>query len=228
MRRLDFLLRLNEKWRKKIDHDWPPSENKISRREATTEQLNEFKYLIKHRAGETEIHEFLEENSVIFGFALRDYGTGHHGLWVHSKQVIQSRIKNRNVRGLIPDFIIGGENSNGHQWFVVELKGANEDIFTIKADSIYLSSIANKGLCQLIEYADACSEIQSHLRDHFRMHDFREPKGILLIGTEDEFRDKRKQRMARALNKRFAKDVEIRTFNWLLRNFEEEMKYLND
>ena len=55
------------------------------------------------------------------------------------------------------------------------------------------------------------------------MHDFREPRGILIIGTDEEFKMERKKRMKRALNLNFNKGIEIRTYNWLLRNFEEEM-----
>lgn len=57
------------------------------------------------------------------------------------------------------------------------------------------------------------------------MKDFRLPRGILIIGTGDEFKDSRKQQMKRALNQNFNKNFELRTYDWLLRNFEEEMKY---
>lgn len=222
----DLLLRKNSKWIRQKEHEWPDSEKKLNKNTATFEQLKEFRYLIKNKAGETEIHNFLEKNEVVFSFVLRDFSTGHHGLWVYSKQEIQPRIKNKNSKGLIPDFIIGGENSNGHEWFVIELKGANEKIFSIESNnSIGLSSVANRGICQLIEYTDACCSIQNHLRDHFQMREFREPKGILIIGTEDEFKDSRKQKLKRALNQNFNKNFELRTFDWLLRNFEDEMKY---
>lgn len=209
----------------KLSHEWPDSSKKIKKGTATQEQLKEFTYLIKNKASETDIHKFLEKNEVIFSFALKDFRTGHHGLWVYSKQEIRPKIKNRDIKGLIPDFIIGGENSNGHQWFVIELKGVNENIFKVdSSNNIGLSPIANNGLCQLIEYTDACCEIQSHLRDHFRMHDFREPKGILIIGSEDELKDKRKKKLKRALNNNFNKNFELRTYDWLLRNFEDEMR----
>lgn len=222
---LDYILKRNEKDIRKRQHEWPDINKKILRNEATLDQLKELEYLINNRAGETELHNFLETNEVVFSFALRDYGTGHDGLWVHSKQEILPRVKKENIKGLIPDFILGGENSNGHQWFVIELKGANESIFTNEKSSIQLTATANKGLCQLLEYTDACNEIQSHLRDHFRMHNFREPRGILLMGTEHEFKEKRKQRLKRALNYNFNKGIEIRTYNWLLRNFADHMAY---
>lgn len=221
----DLRLRANEKWTKRKEHEWPDAEKKLNKDAVTLDQLKEFRYLIQNKAKETEIHEFLKNNNVVFSFALKDYNTGNHGLWVYSKQEIQPNIKSKNAKGQIPDFIIGGENSNGHEWFVIELKGANENIFNMNSTSIGLSSVANKGLCQLIEYADACSEIQSYLRDSFRMRDFREPIGILIIGTDDEFKDSRKQKLKRALNQNFNKRFELRTYDWLLRNFEEEMKY---
>lgn len=221
----DFLLRINQKLRNRLIHEYPDPDKKIRKITATKSQLIEFRNLIEGGANETTIHKFLENNEVVFSYALKDFRTGHHGLWVYSKQEIQPRIKNKNAKGLIPDFIIGGENSNGHQWFVVELKGADEKIFNIDSSgSIYLSSVANRGLMQLMEYADTCCEIQSHLRDHFRMHDFREPKGILIIGTEDEFNDDRKRKMKRVLASNFNNRFEIRTYDWLLRNFEMGME----
>ncbi|HEX8351122.1 MAG TPA: Shedu anti-phage system protein SduA domain-containing protein [Hymenobacter sp.] len=215
-----------EKLRNKQKHEWPDSKKKLDKHTATFEQLKEFRYLVRNKADETSIHTFLDSNNVIFYFALKDYSTGHHGLWVYSQQEIQPRIKSTKTKGMIPDFIIGGENSDGHQWFVVELKGANENIFRSYSDeSLGLSSVANKGICQLIEYTDVCSKNQSHFRDSFRMRDFGVPKGILLIGTEDELKDSRKQNLKRSLNQNFNKNFEIRTYDWLLRNFEYEMKH---
>lgn len=223
---IDFLLKKNDKLWNKLIHEHPDSTKKLRKESVTFKQLKEFKNLVNKKADEKAIHDFLEHNQVVFSFALKDYDTGHHGLWVYSKQEIRPRVKNKKIKGLIPDFIIGGENSNGYEWFIIELKGANENIFNVdSSNSIYFSSTANRGLCQLMEYTDACCEMQSHLRDHFRFHEFREPKGVLIIGTEDEFKDKRKQSLKRALNQNFNKNFEIRTYNWLLRNFEEDMKY---
>ena len=111
---VDYILRRNKKYYNRLEHEWPDDKKKLRKDEANLRQLKEFKYLIKHQAQETEIHFFLEANPVIFAFALKDYHTGHHGLWVYSEQEIQPRIKNRSAKGMIPDFIIGGENSNGH------------------------------------------------------------------------------------------------------------------
>jgi len=202
---IDLVTKQNKKMLSKLSHEWPDSDKKLNKANATKEQLKEFKQLIKRKVGETEIHNFLEQNEVVFYFALRDYRTGHHGLWVYSKQELQPRIKSRNIKGLIPDFIIGGENSDGHQWVIIELKGPNDNIFDIRSNRIQLTATANSGICQLMEYTDACCEIQSHLRDHFSMRDFREPKGILIIGTDDEFKDKRKQKLKRAFNQNFDK-----------------------
>lgn len=218
---LSELLRQSKKEQAKIQHQWPDPEKKLKKSDVTKKQLDEFKNLIRSKSSETEIHNFLEKNEVIFAYALKDFRTGHHGLWVYSKQEIQPKIKHRGIKGMIPDFIIGGENSDGHQWFVIELKGADDKVFSHSGNSIQLSSVANKGICQLMEYTDSCCEIQSHLRDHFRMHEFREPKGILIIGTEEEFRDKRKQRLKKAFNQNFNKNFEIRTYDWLFRGFEE-------
>jgi len=42
----------------------------------------------------------------------------------------------------------------------------------------------NKGVNQLVEYIDYCSKYQGKLRDEFKFKDFREPNGILILGTE--------------------------------------------
>lgn len=224
--RFDLLLKNNLKWLRRKKHEWPDPEKKQYKDDASIEQLTEFRYLVRNGAGETDIHNFLEKNDIVFAFALEDFRTGHDGLWVYPRQEILPRIKSTKSKGLIPDFIVGGQNSDGHTWFVIELKGANEKIFCVDSNnSIGLSQVANKGICQLMEYTDACCKIQSHLRDHFRMRDFCTPQGILIIGTEDEFKDERKQKLKRALNQNFNKNFTVRTYDWLLRNFEKEMKY---
>jgi len=99
--------------------------------EATKEQLKILEELIVRKAPETDFHKFLEKNREIFSFALHSYQTGHHGSLVISKQNIKPHLKLNSSKGLIPDFLVGGDSSDGYSWWVIEIKGANDLIFPL-------------------------------------------------------------------------------------------------
>ena len=128
-----------------------------------------------------------------------------------------------NQRGLIPDFIVGGKNSDGFQWWVIEIKSANQNLLRKnKNDEIYFTSEGNKGVSQLIEYIDYCRMYQSYLREIFKLKDFREPSGFLLIGTEHEFEnDEIKQSFKSAWNRLTKPNLEIRTYNSMTRKLKQ-------
>lgn len=214
---LEYILKINEKFRNKIRHEYP--QKRLKREALKTEVINSLHNLIKKKASETEMHAFLENNPQIFGHLLGVYRTAHHGFTVYSKQEITPHIKEKN-KGLIPDFIIGGENSDGWQWWVIEIKSPKDLIFSQSQGNIYFSTTANRGICQLLEYVSISNKLQSHLRDHFGFKGFNYPKGILLIGTEEEFKDKQKQTIKKALNDLMSKQFEIKTFSWLARELE--------
>ncbi|NVO09793.1 MAG: DUF4263 domain-containing protein [Bacteroidales bacterium] len=211
----------NEPW----PNEWPDEAFRLIKTNATKTQLRLLSGLIGNNASETEMHNFLLTNQVLFSFALYSFRTGHHGIWVYSKQVIKPKIEGVS-KGIIPDFIVGGKNSDGFQWWIIELKGVNDNIFTLDSNNeLYFSSTVNKGLCQLLEYINSCSEIQGHLRDIFKLKDFREPNGLLIVGKESELEnDERRQKLKGAWNRLNTTKLEIRTYDWLLRNFTENAK----
>lgn len=183
----------------------------------TANQIEEFEKLVNKDASETIIHKFLIENPEILTALLDFYRTGHQGAIVIPKQEIRPRIKTQDLKGLIPDFLIGGKNSDGWSWYVVELKGPSQTLFSQSNDDTYFSSELNKGLCQLLEYIDFCSEEQSILRDAFKLMNFREPYGLLIAGREKELDyDSKKQKMKGAWNRLLHGKLEIRTFDALL------------
>ncbi len=134
--------------------------------------MDEFEKLLDNKAGETKIDDFLVSNPEVFTAALQDFRTGQHAAIVIPKQAIRPKIIVDNVRGLIPDFIIGGKNSDGWNWWVVELKGSDQTLFSQTKLDTYFSSEINKGICQLLEYIDYCSEQQGALRDSFKLEGF--------------------------------------------------------
>ncbi|GAF05272.1 Shedu anti-phage system protein SduA domain-containing protein [Saccharicrinis fermentans] len=174
-----------------------------------------FVKLIEEKSDEKLIDKFLSKNPEIFETLLDT--SGHHGIWVIPKQQIKTRIGNE--RGLIPDFIVGGKSSDGFQWWVIELKGANEKLLKVNAQNeVYFTIEGNKGISQLTEYIDYCRKYQSHLRDAFKLKDFREPSGILVIGNENEFEsDEIKQNFKSAWNRLTKPNLEIRTYNAIIR-----------
>lgn len=194
-----------------------PKEFHHSRREITHEQLTELGELVESRSGEKQIDRFIRDNPSVLTAALKFASTGHHGTWILSQQMIRPKLGTVKP-GLIPDFIIGGKSSDGFEWWVVELKGADAKLFTRKGGKLCPSHTLNKGICQLLTYIDYCDESQSILREQFRLTDFRQPNGLIIIGREEELdNDGQKRKLKSAWNKINATHLEIRTFDALLR-----------
>jgi len=207
---------------KRWPDDWPAKENFVSVHKITKKQFSKFNNLIEKGASETSIEKFLSSNKEVLALTAFLFTTGHHAAWIFPKQ--QIRPSAQNGGGKIPDYILAGANSDGVSWYVLELKGANEKIFTKTGKNVYLSSIANKGICQLIQYIDISTKSQSYLRDELRFKNYREPKGILLIGTEDELDDSQSQSLKAAWN-RLNKDIQIISYSRLLQIIKEKVDY---
>lgn len=57
------------------------------------------------------------------------------------------------------------------------------------------------------------------LRDQFRLRDFREPNGFLIIGTEDEFSDDpERQKLKGAWNRSAGNALHVRTWSSIVRD----------
>lgn len=199
--------------------DWPPKEFFFHKFFSDLSPVNEFEKLIKSSPGETAIDNFIRDHPSVLAMALEPLSTGHHGAWVIPQQVIRPKI-NENTPGLIPDYILGGNSSDGFTWWVVELKGADVNLFSKRKNELCFSPTLNKGICKLLTYIDYCAEIQSTLRDTFKLKDFREPKGLLLMGREDELiNDSQKQKLKAAWNRITRSKLEIRSYDSLLRSY---------
>ena len=196
---------------------WPPKEYFMHESKITKSQIDELKSLINDNAGERDVDSFITRNPVVLTIPLDFASTGHHGAWIIPKRSIRSKISN-DTPGLIPDFIVGGRNSGGFTWMIVELKGINTSLFTTSHNKVYFSSEANRGICQLLEYIDFCSKSQAHIRDILKLKDFREPNGFLIIGKEDEFRDSRKKELKAAWNRSIKNTIYIKSYDALLRS----------
>lgn len=139
--------------------DWPPKEYYVNQHEVTHDQYRELGKIVNSRAGETEIEGYLKKNPSILALTLSLFQTGHHASWVIPKQNIRPHLKGV-YQGMIPDYILAGKNSDGISWYVLELKGANENIFKNSGERLCFSSTTNKGYFQLLEYLDHCSKSQ--------------------------------------------------------------------
>jgi hypothetical protein len=144
--------------------------------------------------------------------------------WIFPKE--QIRPSSGSVGGLIPDYLMAGASSNGVEWFVLELKGADKRAFTKARKRVSLSADANQGVCQLLNYIDLCSRDQAFLRDGLELTGFREPQGILLIGTNDETDDHQVRAFKGAWN-RINSKVQIRSYSALLRDVEGKLSSFN-
>ena len=176
----------------------------------------EFLSLIINDSGETEIDTFLNKNQSILAFVSVFFSTGHHGTWILPQQLIKPRVGSK--KGLKPDYLFAGDNSDGVTWWILELKGANEDIWIEdKSGDFRFSDAANRGINQITRYIDYCTEHQGAIRDAYGITSFTEPKGILLIGREKEFKNNEEKRNLKRRHNKNNNNIQIRTYDALIR-----------
>jgi len=197
---------------------YPPRDFLISGNAVAKAQTDALAQLIEQQKSETEVDKYLRKNSSLLGACMNFTRFGHQGTWVVSQQTVRPPLTSTQT-GMKPDYIIGGRNSEGFLWMVVELKGVDQPLFVHNGKRLALSSYANQGLCQLLEYVQYCNSAQSYLREQLRLTDFSNPKGLLLIGRQSEIdSDPRKQTLRRQINAAFSGQIEIRTYDALVRS----------
>lgn len=191
---------------------------KLADYKITRKQYDKFLNLVNLNVPENEIHKFITDNTTLLEFIMPN--TGHHGTYYANKPQIQPPLAN-GKKGKIPDFLIAGKNSDGLQWFFVELKTPSAKLFNEAGDM--LSTDANKGICQLLRYLHYANEKQGFIRDALEIPDFRSPKGLIVIGKEDEFYDNSKNDLKFYLNS-VLKNVEIISYSRILREYEARLR----
>jgi len=199
-------------------YNLPPYGNFVEQNAVTIAQVEQYDRLIAERSGETVLDHYIRDNKELLVNALDFVSTGHQGSWVFPQQQIKTALRGEGT-GLIPDYLLCGKSSDGLAWWVVEFKGADEPLFTTGKDGrVSFSATANKGILQLLEYIDFCNEHQSTLRDQLKLTDFREPRGMLVIGHEEELEsDERLRKLKAAWNRLVGGRLEIRTHDALVR-----------
>lgn len=195
--------------------DWPPIKYFIHESNLTMNIVEGFRVLVNKNAGERELDSYISKNPLILTAVLDFSNTGHHAAWVIPKKAIRPHVSVDHP-GLIPDFLVGGKNSFGITWYVVELKGAQHKLFAKTKTNLYLHSVANKGLCQLLEYMHFCNTAQSLLRDTLKLHGFVSADAFLFIGRESETKNIRKKDLKSAINN-ISNNLQIRSYDALLR-----------
>ena len=194
----------------------PPDRFYMHESMVSREQIRGLQQLVRHSAGEREIDAFISANRQLLTLPLDFARTGHHGAWVVPKAAIRSGIHG-TVQGMIPDFLVGGESSDGISWLVVELKGAGARLFSGSGNKVRFSPDANRGICQTLEYIDYCARAQAHLRDEMQLAGLREPMAYLILGREEETESDRLRDLKAAWNRRMGGAVSIRSYDSLLR-----------
>jgi hypothetical protein len=208
-------------WPSNRPSHWPSPEYEVSQHGVSLQQFQDFKKLIDSEARETDIEDFLADNQAVLSLTLSLFSTGHHRSWIFPKQHI--RPASGEIGGMIPDYVLAGANSDGVSWWVLELKGPNQKAFVTRNKRIFLSSEANRGVCQLMSYIDVSTRSQSYLRDELKLSGYREPKGILLIGNGDET-EQQTVRDFKATWNRMAPSVQIVSYRRLLHIVESKLE----
>lgn len=200
---------------------WPSIEAFVNQHDVSEKQLKELQRLLEKRASEREIERFLSSNKEVLSLALFLFSTGHHATWIYPKQ--QIRPSTKGAIGLIPDYVMAGANSDGVSWWVLELKGPDKQAFKVRGGHVSLTADANDGICQLLDYIDISSRSQAYLREELKLAGYREPRGVLLIGTEEESENERIRDFKGAWN-RMNPRVQIRSYTALLREVESKLE----
>lgn len=210
-------------------YNLPPLEFFVEQNAVTMKQVEGYRQLIEQRSGETALDSFIRDNKELLVSTLDFISTGHQGSWVLPQQPIKTALRSVDS-GLIPDYLVCGKNSDGLAWWVIEFKGADEPLFNINADGrISFGAAANKGILQLLEYIDFCDEHQSTLRDQLKLPDFREPRGMLIIGRETEIEEThRLQKVKAAWNRLVGGRLEIRTHDALIRHAWQKANFYHN
>lgn len=194
---------------------YPPDEFRVDPYDITSKQVDKFLSLIIKNSDETKIDDFLQENLSILAFISVFFWTGHHGAWILPQQLIKPRVGQN--KGLKPDYLFAGDNSDGVTWWILELKGANENIWIEdKNGDFRFSGAANKGVNQLTRYIDYCTINQGAIRDAYGIDSFTEPKGILLMGRGKEFESNEQKRNLKRRHNRNNPHLQIRTYDALI------------
>lgn len=195
------------------DH-WPAKEYYIRESNLEKSIVLGFSRLINNKAGESEIDKYISKHPILLTAILDFNNTGHHAAWVIPKQAIRSHIS-KEIPGLIPDFIVGGKNSFGITWYIVELKGSQHNLFAKSKGNIFLGSVANRGICQILEYMHFCNKSQATLRDVMKFNEFVSADAFLFIGRSEETENTRKKDLKSALNN-INSHLQIRSYDALL------------
>lgn len=195
--------------------------------EATRSDLKTLQGLVDRCASEKEIDTFLRDNPFVLSFCMRMWGKGHHGSWIIPQQVL--RAPQTGIRhGLKPDYLVGGKDSGGISWGVLELKSPADKVFVrSKKGRLKFSEKAHEGVFQLLEYTEFCSKYQANLREDLSLINLREPPGLLVIGNRSEFEDSQHEEMKAAWKRLCGDRLEIRTYEALIeevRMFVEMME----
>ena len=203
----------------------PADELYVSYSSVTRTQLEQFEFLLDKNSSEAELGSFLRDNPSVLVNSLRVLKTGYDGAWIISQQLIRASVTSIE-NGLIPDFIVGGCNSCCCSWFVLELKGADQQILTESNNYLYFSSAVNMAIGRVVQYIDYCVSAQAFLRDSLCLTDFMIPKGLIIVGRESEFsNDPRRERFKSTWNRLMGHKVELITYDAILRYVRSEVEF---
>lgn len=204
----------------------PMLENLADDYELTKAKRNEFKKLLEKASSENELHKFLENNPAFFIPLLKNYSNGHHGTWVFSKQQIKHKIQGLS-KGLIPDFLVIGKNSDGYTVYIIELKKSNENLFTKNtAEEVYMTTEFNKGLCQLFSYMRHVSDYREEVRKIFQVENILQPEGILIMGRQSEMDDRNKSEMKYSIRNVLSQNIQVNTYDTILNHLDRIIDFL--
>lgn len=200
--------------------DYPPSIYIANQMNIKPKAFSEFIKHIRNNSKESEIDKFLRNNVSLLGLSSDFFHTGHHGTWI----IPQAYIKppGFNGHGLIPDYLLAGDNSDGVIWWVVEMKAPSDSLFKIDANGeTKQTSTLKSAIVQLKGYLSYATDQQKYIRDALGVSSFKAPYGVIIMGREKELHDDKRKQKTKAKFNREDVDIKIRTYDSFLRRIKE-------
>ncbi len=199
--------------------DYPPSTFKIDRYDFSAQDIRGLLLRLVRNDNEHSIDMFFRKRLSLLAFTSGFFRTGHHDTWI----VPQAQIKPSSIngKGLIPDYLFAGDNSDGVTWWVVELKSPRYKLYKKSSSGrITQTQALQDSISQIEGYIDYCDRNQAYIRDNLGLSSFTRPNGILLYGREKELLECPGKQAKKASFNRDSKSLQIRTYDAFIRQIE--------
>ncbi len=201
------------------ENGFPPDQYKIDPYDFSSKDIRELILKIIQNKNEREIDLFFRKRLSLLAFASKFFSTGHHDTWIIPQPII--RPPGFEKKGLIPDYLFAGNNSDGITWWVIELKSPKDQLYKFdKNDRVVETEKHKSAISQLTDYIEYCDQNQIFIRETLGLKSFSKPYGLLICGRESELIDSPEKQAKKAFFNRNTVHMQVRTYDAFVRELQ--------